>query len=54
MLLLLVLEAYLYGSIAILLNTLYLCNCTRTYFDNSAWNILTIGTENGCHSDFFS
>ena len=46
-LLLLVLEAQLNSCIAVLFYT-------RTCFDNSAWYILTLGTENGCHSDFFS
>ena len=54
MLLLGLLESYLHGSISIFLNTLNLSNCTRTYFDNGAWNILSSGIENGCHSDFFS
>ena len=53
-LLLLVLEAHLNGSVAIFLDSLYLSYNTRTYFDNSAWQILALSTENGCHSDFFS
>ena len=31
-----------------------LSNMARASFDNSAWNVLSIGTENGCHSDFLS
>ena len=34
--------------------SLNLSNNTRTCFDNRAWYIFSIGTENGCHSDFFS
>ena len=54
MLFLLVLETQLNGSIAIFFYGLHLSNNTRTCFDNSAWYIFTLGTENGCHSDFFS
>ena len=53
-LLLLVLEAQLNSCIAVLFYSFHLSNNTRTCFDNSAWYILTLGTENGCHSDFFS
>ena len=49
-----VLETYLNSRIAVFLNTLNLSNYTRTSFDNSAWYIFTISTENGCHSDFLS
>ena len=54
MLFLLVLETYLNSCIAIFFYTLNLSNYTRTSFDNSAWYIFTISTENGCHSDFLS
>ncbi len=54
MLFLLLLETQLNGSIAIFFYGLHLSNNTRTSFDNSAWYIFTLGTENGCHSDFFS
>ena len=54
MLLFHILEAQLYSSITIFFYCLYLSNNTRTCFDNSAWYIFTLGTENGCHSDFFS
>ncbi len=47
-------ETQLNSLVAIILQSLNLCNNTRTYFDNSAWKILSLGTENGCHSDFFS
>ena len=53
-LLLLVLEAQLNSFITVLFYSFHLSNNTRTCFDNSAWYIFTIGTENGCHSDFFS
>ena len=49
-----VLETQLNSFIAILFYSFNLSNNTRTCFDNSAWYILTISTENGCHSDFFS
>ena len=42
------------SAVAILLHTFHLSNNTRTYFDNSAWYVLTLGTEYGCHSDFLS
>ena len=47
-------ETQLYSFVAIFLQSLDLCNHTRTHFDNSAWKIFSLGTENGCHSDFFS
>ena len=47
-------EAELDSIVAILLYALDLSNNTRTQFDNSAWYILTLGTENGSHSDFLS
>ena len=53
-LLFLLLEAELQRFVAVGFNCLNLSNNTRTYFDNSARNILTVGTENGCHSDFLS
>ena len=53
-LLFLINETQLNSLIAIILQSLDLCNYTRTHFDNSAWKILSLGTENGCHSDFFS
>ena len=53
-LLLCILETKLNGCITIFLYCLHLSNYTRTCFDNSAWYIFTIGTENGCHSDFLS
>ena len=49
-----VLETQLNSCIAIFFYSFNLSNNTRTCFDNSAWYIFTIGTENGCHSDFFS
>ena len=51
---LLLLETKLQGIVAVGLNCLDLSNHTRTYFDNSARQILAVGTENGCHSDFLS
>jgi len=48
------LETYLDSCIAIFFYTLNLSNDTRTSFDNSAWYVFTISTENGCHSDFLS
>ena len=54
MLFFLFLKAQLNGCIAVFFYGLHLSNYTRTCFDNSAWYILTLGTENGCHSDFFS
>ncbi len=53
-LLLCLLETELNGIVTILLYTLDLSNHTRTQFDNSAWYILTLGTEYGSHSDFLS
>ena len=50
----LLLKTELEGCIAVFLNCLDLSNHARTYFDNSAWNVFSLGTENGCHSDFFS
>ena len=47
-------ETHLYGFVSVSFNRLYLSNYAGTYFDNSAWNIFSLGTENGCHSDFFS
>ena len=48
------LKAQLNSRIAVRFYGLDLSNHTRTCFDNSAWQIFTIGTENGSHSDFFS
>ena len=53
-LLLLLLKSELEGIVAIGLNGFHLANHTRTYFDNSARKVLSVGTENGCHSDFLS
>jgi len=47
-------KAHLYGFITVYFDRLYLSNYAGTYFDNSAWNIFSLGTENGCHSDFLS
>ena len=44
----------LHGRVAVLLGSLHLRNNTGTSFNHSAWYILTLGTENGSHSDFFS
>ncbi len=54
MLFFLILKAQLNGCITVLFYGLHLSNYTRTCFDNSAWHILALGTENGCHSDFLS
>ena len=54
MLFFLLLKAQLNCLVAVILYGFYLRNYTRTYFDNSTWKILSLGTENGCHSDFFS
>lgn len=40
--------------IAILFQRLDLRHHARTYFNNSAWDVLPLGTEHGCHSDFLS
>ena len=48
------LETHLNCVVAIFLDTFDLSDNTRTYFDNSAWNVLSIDTEHGCHSDFLS
>ena len=53
-LLLCVHETNLHSSVTIGFYILHLSNHTRTSFDNSAWYILTLGTENGSHSDFLS
>ena len=44
----------LYSGITIFLYCTELRNNARTSLDNGAWNILSIGTENGSHSDFLS
>ena len=44
----------LYSGITIFLNCTNLRNYTWTSLNNGAWNILSIGTENGSHSDFLS
>ena len=49
-----ILKAELKGVVAVGGYSLDLCYFARTYFDNSARHVLTVGTENGCHSDFFS
>ena len=48
------LETELKSIVAVMFTCLDLSNHTRTQFDNSAWRIYTIGTENGSHSDFLS
>ena len=47
-------EANLNCVITVGFDSLDLGNYARTYFDNSARNIFSVGTENGCHSDFLS
>ena len=47
-------EAYLNSLVAVFFKSLDLSNYAGTYFDNSARYVLTVGTENGCHSDFLS
>ena len=54
MLFFLLLKAQLNCLIAVFLHGFDLRNYTRTYFDNSAWKILSLSTEYGCHSDFLS
>ena len=54
MLFFLLLKAQLNCLVAVFLCGFNLRNHTRTYFDNSAWKILSLGTEYGCHSDFLS
>ena len=49
-----VLETQLHSLITIFFDSFNLSNHTRTYFDNGARNIFSVGTENGCHSDFLS
>ena len=44
----------LYSGIAIILNCTELRNNARTSLDNGARYYLTVGTENGSHSDFLS
>ena len=44
----------LHGFIAILFNGAQLRDNTRTSLDDGAWNIFSISTENGSHSDFLS
>ena len=44
----------LHGFIAIFLKSAQLRDNTRTSLDDGAWNILSISTENGSHSDFLS
>ena len=44
----------LYSGITIFLYCTELRNNARTSLDNGAWNILSISTENGSHSDFLS
>ena len=47
-------KAQLHGFVAVSLNRLDLSNNTGTGFNNSAWNVLSISTEDGRHADFFS
>ena len=44
----------LYSGITIFFDCTHLRDNTRPSFNNSAWYILTLGTEDGNHSDFFS
>ena len=44
----------LYSGIAIFFYCTQLRDNTRTSLDNGAWNIFSISTENGSHSDFLS
>ena len=44
----------LYSGITIFFNCTDLRDNTRTSLDDSAWNVLSISTENGSHSDFLS
>ena len=44
----------LYGGVTVFLNRTDLRDNTRTSLNNSAWDILPLGTENGSHSDFLS
>ncbi len=47
-------ETDLHSLVAVFVGCLQLGNYTRANFDNSARQILAVGTENGCHSDFLS
>jgi hypothetical protein len=47
-------KSQLNGFIPVGLIAFDLGDDARTSFDNSAWNIFSLGTENGSHSDFFS
>ena len=51
---LLLLETHLDSLVTVVLKSLYLSDNAGTNFDNSARHIFAVGTENGCHSDFFS
>ncbi len=44
----------LYSGITIFLYCTNLRNYTRTSLNNGAWNVFSISTENGSHSDFLS
>jgi hypothetical protein len=44
----------LYSGITIFLYCTQLRDNTRTSLDDGAWNVLSISTENGSHSDFLS
>ena len=44
----------LHGGITIIFYRANLCDNARTSLNNSAWYVLTLGTENGSHSDFLS
>ena len=48
------LKTYLDSLVAIFLKSFYLSDNAGTNFDNSARHVFAVGTENGCHSDFFS
>ena len=44
----------LYSGITIFLYCTDLRDYAWTSLNDGAWNVLSIGTENGCHSDFLS
>ncbi len=48
------LKTQLNGCITVCFNSLYLCNYARTGFNYSAWNVLSLGTEDRSHTDFLS
>ena len=47
-------KAQLNSFVAVSLHRFDLSNDTGTGFNNSAWNVLSISTEDGRHADFFS